>query len=104
MIEQFLKLLGIRREHSRDDPRRPPSSLREAIRPNTSRPPPQTAGGKSPPPAANRQVREDADNDTDKLETLSIVDDSMSGSGEETGFDPYNTGQFDRTKNWERHF
>lgn len=100
MIERLLNLLGIRREHSRDDSRHPPSSLREAIRPNMSRPPPQAAGGKSPPPAPNRQVREDADNH----ETLSIVDDSMTDSGEEMGFDPYNTGQFDRTKNWERHF
>jgi hypothetical protein len=45
-----------------------------------------------------RFVRED----TGTHETLKIVDESLFDSGEETGIDPYNTGQFDRSRNWDR--
>jgi hypothetical protein len=48
----------------------------------------------------NKYVRED----TGTHETLKILDDSMVDSGEETGFDPYNTGGFDRSKNWDKRF
>lgn len=48
----------------------------------------------------NRYVRED----TGTHETLKILDDSMVDSGEETGIDPYNTGGFDRSKNWNNRF
>ena len=48
----------------------------------------------------NKFVRED----TGTHETLKILDDSMVDSGEEPGLDPYNTGGFDRSKNWERRF
>ncbi len=48
----------------------------------------------------NRFVRED----TGTHETLTILDDSMVDSGEETGIDPYNTGAFDRSKNWNNRF
>jgi len=48
----------------------------------------------------NKYVRED----TGTHETLKILDDSMVETGEETGDDPYNTGGFDRSKNWERRF
>jgi hypothetical protein len=44
----------------------------------------------------NKYVRED----TGTHETLKILDDSLVDSGEETGIDPYNTGAFDRSKNW----
>ena len=46
----------------------------------------------------NRYVRED----TGTHETLKILDDSMLDTQEEQGFDPYNTGQFDRSKNWDK--
>lgn len=46
----------------------------------------------------NRYVRED----TGTHETLKILDDSMIDSDEDAGFDPYNTGQFDRSKNWDK--
>lgn len=36
--------------------------------------------------------------------TLTILDDSMVDSGEETGIDPYNTGGFDRSRNWDKRF
>ena len=48
----------------------------------------------------NKFVRED----TGTHETLKILDDSLIDSGEEAGLDPYNTGSFDRSKNWDRRF
>ena len=48
----------------------------------------------------NKFVRED----TGTHETLKILDDSLVDSGEEPGLDPYNTGGFDRSKNWDRRF
>lgn len=48
----------------------------------------------------NKYVRED----TGTHETLAIPDDSLVDSGEETGIDPYNTGGFDRSKNWINRF
>jgi hypothetical protein len=48
----------------------------------------------------NKFVRED----TGTHETLKILDDSLVDSGEEPGIDPYNTGEFDRSKHWDRRF
>lgn len=48
----------------------------------------------------NKYVRED----TGTHETLKILDDSLVDSGEESGIDPYNTGGFDRSRNWESRF
>jgi len=48
----------------------------------------------------NKYVRED----TGTHETLTILDDSLIDSGEESGIDPYNTGGFDRSKNWNNRF
>tara|TARA_R110002049_G_scaffold122999_2_gene278056 strand:- start:3061 stop:3435 length:375 start_codon:yes stop_codon:yes gene_type:complete len=42
--------------------------------------------------------------DTGTHETLTILDDSIVDTGEETGIDPYNTGSFDRSKNWDKRF
>jgi hypothetical protein len=47
-----------------------------------------------------KYVREDSGTH----ETLKIVDDSLVDSGEETGIDPYNTGNFDRSTNWDKRF
>jgi hypothetical protein len=40
--------------------------------------------------------------ETGTHETLKIVDDSIVDTGEETGIDPYNTGNFDRSRNWDK--
>jgi len=48
----------------------------------------------------NMYVREDAGTH----EKLKLVDDSLLETDEETGIDPYNTGQFDRSKNWDKRF
>ena len=46
----------------------------------------------------NKYVRED----TGTHETLKIIDDSIIDTEEGEGIDPYNTGQFDRSKNWDK--
>lgn len=46
----------------------------------------------------NKYLRED----TGTHETLKILDDSIIDTEEEEGIDPYNSGQFDRSKNWEK--
>lgn len=42
--------------------------------------------------------------DSGTHETLTILDDSLLESDDENGIDPYNTGQFDRSKNWDKRF
>ncbi len=44
----------------------------------------------------NRYIRDD----TGTHETLKILDESLLEAAEEGGMDPYNTGAFDRSKNW----
>ncbi len=46
----------------------------------------------------NKYLRED----TGTHDTLRILDDSLLDTEEEEGFDPYNTGQFDRSRNWDK--
>jgi hypothetical protein len=46
----------------------------------------------------NKYVRED----TGTHDTLKIIDDSIIDTEEVEGIDPYNTGQFDRSKNWDK--
>jgi hypothetical protein len=46
----------------------------------------------------NKYVRED----TGTHETLKILDDSIIDTEEEEGMDPYNTGRFDRSRNWDK--
>jgi hypothetical protein len=48
----------------------------------------------------NKYVRED----TGTHDTLKILDESLIDSGEDPGIDPYNTGGFDRSKNWNKRF
>ena len=48
----------------------------------------------------NKFVREDSGTH----ENLKILDDSMIDTEEEVGIDPYNTGEFDRSKNWDKRF
>ena len=48
----------------------------------------------------NKYIRED----TGTHESLKIVDDSLIETKEEAGIDPYNTGRFDRSRNWDSRF
>ena len=71
---------------------------------------PQTRGSAGGP--ASRGERRQGDRrrqqtagDTDRVPTLSLLDDDAGPeSGSAAGFDPYNTGDFDRSRNWERRF
>jgi len=47
-----------------------------------------------------KYVREE----TSTHETLTIIDSSLMDEEEENGIDPYNTGGFDRSKNWNNRF
>ena len=47
-----------------------------------------------------KYVRED----TGTYETLKIIDDSIEEDPEVDGIDPYNSGQFDRSRHWDRRF
>ena len=40
--------------------------------------------------------------DSGTHETLKIVDADLVDTGEESGFDPYNTGRYDRSANWSK--
>jgi hypothetical protein len=48
----------------------------------------------------NKHIREE----TGTHDKLKIVDYSLIDTDEESGIDPYNTGQFDRSKNWDSRF
>lgn len=48
----------------------------------------------------NKYVRED----TGTHETMHIPDDSFLDQNEEDGIDPYNSGEFDRSKHWDKRF
>ncbi len=43
-------------------------------------------------------------NETGTLEKLSILGEPDTNSTDEEGIDPYNTGQFDRSKHWDKRF
>lgn len=42
--------------------------------------------------------------DTGTYEALKIVDDADDGDPDAGGIDPYNSGQFDRSRHWDRRF
>ena len=48
----------------------------------------------------NKYIRED----TGTYETLKILDNSILDGGDEDGIDPYNSGEFDRSKHWDKRF
>ena len=48
----------------------------------------------------SKYVRED----TGTHDTLTILDDSVTQSDDEVGTNPYDTGDFDRSKNWDKRF
>jgi hypothetical protein len=53
-------------------------------------------------PGKNVLIRKYVREDTGTHETLTILDDNAIGTEEEFGIDPYNTGRFDRSKNWDK--
>ena len=56
-------------------------------------------------PGKNVLVREgDSTDDTGTQETLRLLDDSPLDPKEPVGIDPYNSGQFDRSRHWDSRF
>lgn len=70
-----------------------------------TQPNPNHSGGDGNGPGKNVLIRNKfVREETATHETLKILDDSLVDSVEEAGLDPYNTGGFDRSKNWDRRF
>lgn len=122
MLEILKKLLGKKRREPVAEPR---SALRRTgalasprkagprtvTQPARARPAPPAAAGAlagtidSSGPGKNVLIGQKyRREDSGTHETLRIVDDSMIDTGEETGIDPYNTGSFDRSRNWDKRF
>lgn len=114
MFHRFLKWLGTRlfgKEAATD--RKPPRPA-VRVRPRAARPAPRKPdvvrfkpqvsgriadGG----PGKNVLVRSKlVREDSGTHDTLKILDASLLEAEEEAGFDPYNTGRFDRGRSWER--
>ena len=56
-------------------------------------------------PGKNVLVRERlVSDDTGTREMLKLLDDSPTGSSESVGIDPYNSGEFDRSRHWNTRF
>lgn len=55
-------------------------------------------------PGKNVLIRKYVREDTGTHETLTILDDNAIDTEEQFGIDPYNTGRFDRSKNWNKRF
>jgi hypothetical protein len=56
-------------------------------------------------PGKNVLVRDgETTADTDAQETLQLLDDSPLDPSEPVGIDPYNSGQFDRSRQWNSRF
>lgn len=52
-------------------------------------------------PGKNVLIRKYVREDTGTHETLTILDEHAIDTEEEIGIDPYNTGRFDRSRNWD---
>ena len=111
---------------SKDSDERSPSAspvLRETLTHKAPPPAPQPSRPprKGTPPAGEHQVYSDhiesagpgknvlvrnkyVREDSGTHETLKILSDSPAFQANEDGFDPYNTGRFDRSKNWDKRF
>jgi len=55
-------------------------------------------------PGKNVLVRDDSSEDTGTGEMLELLDDSPLDPGEPVGIDPYNSGEFDRSRHWDTRF
>ncbi len=72
--------------------------------PESAEPEPDDAGGHDRDdddrrtPRRSKYIREDSGTH----ETLKIIDDSLTEANDEDGIDPYNTGRFNRSRNWDK--
>ena len=65
---------------------------------------PSVAGRVDSNGPVNVLVRNKYQQDDSATNTLRILDDSMLDSIDEAGNDPYNSGSFDRSRNWEKRY
>jgi hypothetical protein len=100
MIKRIRQLLGWDTNDDRFDP---------DDRPDFRTPPPGTTAKRKPParavpprPAARPAIRKPAASDPDA--PVEFVDDPALSldTSREAGFDPYNTGAYDRSASWDR--
>ena len=65
---------------------------------------PTVAGRVKSDGPVNVLVRNKYQQDDSATNTLRILDDSMLEPNDEAGNDPYNSGSFDRSRNWEKRY
>ena len=96
------RLPTVRRDDRRKSDRRdqPEQTVRPARRQVQVEP--NVAGKVDSRGPVNVLVQNKYQQDTEATNTLRILDESMLESNDEAGNDPYNSGSFDRSKNWEK--
>jgi len=79
------------------DPAKPPEPRQVKLEPTV-------AGRVDSDSPVNVLVRNKYQQDDEATNTLRILDDSMLDSNDQAGNDPYNSGSFDRSRNWEKRY
>jgi hypothetical protein len=103
--EEASPLSDIRRTGAHLSPRPNKRATERPTQPSAESEPPLAGKIENAGPGKNVLIRNKyVWEDTGTHETLKILDDSLVDSGEETGLDPYNTGGFDRSRNWNNRF
>ncbi len=98
------RLPGVRRADRRKTDRRDRGDPTERPEPRQVKLEPTVAGRVDSDGPVNVLVRNKYQQDDSGTNTLRILDDSMLDSIDEAGNDPYNSGSFDRSKNWEKRY
>ncbi len=98
------RLPSVRRGDRRDSDRRdrPDQTVQPA--PRKVQLEPNVAGRVDSRGPVNVLVQNKYQQDDEGTNTLRILDESMLDSIDEAGNDPYNSGSFDRSKNWEKRY
>ncbi len=98
------RLPSVRRTDRRKTDRRDRLDPTERPKPRQVKLEPTVAGRVDSDAPVNVLVRNKYQQDDSATNTLRILDDSMLDSNDEAGNDPYNSGSFDRSKNWEKRY
>lgn len=98
------RLPSVRRTDRRKTDRRDRLDPTERPEPRKVKLEPKVAGRVDSDGPVNVLVRNKYQQDDEATNTLRILDDSMLDSNDEAGNDPYNSGSFDRSRNWEKRY
>ncbi len=98
------RLPTVRRDDRRKSDRRDQSEQSELPGPRQVQLEPTVAGSIDSNGPVNVLVRNKYQQDDDGTNTLRILDESMLDPNDEAGNDPYNSGSFDRSRNWEKRY